>query len=305
MARYIASRSMQALITILGISLIVFFLARLSGDATELLLPPETTEADKVALKESLGLDEPIMVQYVIFLKGAATLDFGYSYRFGEDALDVYMSRFPNTLKLAFAAAIISAVGGLLIGVVGAVKSGTMIDKAANFIALMGQAIPSFWLGIIMISVFAVQIDLFPTSGMGGPETYVMPAIALAWNSMASIVRLTRSSMLDVMDSEFVRLARLKGLPERTVIWKHAFRNAMLPILTLFSLQLVFFIGGSVIVESIFAWPGVGQLSIQAIQARDYPLVQAIVFITSVLLVLLNLGVDILYAVIDPRIRLS
>jgi peptide/nickel transport system permease protein len=295
----------QSVITILGISIVVFALARLSGDASALLVPPEATAADRAQIESDLGLDKPMAVQYGIFLKGVVTLDFGDSFHFGDDALSVFMERFPATLELAAAAALIAATGGLLIGVMGAVWPGGLIDRGANFIALMGQAIPSFWLGIMMIAFFSVQLGWLPTSGKGGLNTFIMPAIALSWYSMAALVRMTRSSMLDVMDTEYVRLARLKGLPETKVIWKHAFRNALVPVLTLFSLQFVFFISGSVIVENIFAWPGIGQLSITAIQARDYPLLQCIVFISSTLLVLMNLGVDVLYAVIDPRIRLS
>ncbi|OAI39963.1 hypothetical protein AYO38_01325 [bacterium SCGC AG-212-C10] len=305
MARYILSRGIQSVVTILGISIVVFALARLSGDASALLVPPEATAEDREAIKESLGLNDPVIVQYGIFLKGALTLDFGDSFSYGDDALSVYMNRFPNTIQLALVAAAFAAIGGLLVGVGGAVRPGGIGDRIANFVALMGQAVPSFVLGILMIWLFAVDLGWLPTSGKAGPETYIMPAVALAWYSMAALVRMTRSSMLDVMDTEFVRLARLKGLPERTVIWKHAFRNALLPILTLFSLQFVVFFSGSVIIENIFAWPGIGQLSIQAIQARDYPLVQTIVFISSTLLVLMNLSVDVLYALIDPRIRLS
>lgn len=305
MAKYVASRLVQAAFTLLGISILVFLLARLGGDPTDLLVPPEATAADRELIRKEFGLDRPITVQYWIFVSGAVTGDFGNSMRFGEPAIDVFMDRFPNTLQLAGVAAVISLAGGLLIGVLGAVRFGTLPDRIATVIALLGQAVPSFWLGIMMIVVFSVELGWLPTSGKAGPETYIMPAIALAWYSMAALTRMTRSSMLDVMDTEYVRLARLKGLPERTVIWKHAFRNALIPILTLFSLQLIFFISGSVIVENIFAWPGIGQLTVQAISGRDYPVVQAVVFLSAVLLVFMNLIVDLLYAVIDPRIRLS
>lgn len=305
MAKYVASRLVQAAFTLLGISILVFLLARLGGDPTDLLVPPEATAADRELIRKEFGLDRPITTQYWIFVSGAVTGDFGNSMRFGEPAIDVFMDRFPNTLQLAGVAAVISLAGGLLIGVLGAVRFGTLPDRIATVIALLGQAVPSFWLGIMMIVVFSVELGWLPTSGKAGPETYIMPAIALAWYSMAALTRMTRSSMLDVMDTEYVRLARLKGLPERTVIWKHAFRNALIPILTLFSLQLIFFISGSVIVENIFAWPGIGQLTVQAISGRDYPVVQAVVFLSAVLLVFMNLIVDLLYAVIDPRIRLS
>jgi peptide/nickel transport system permease protein len=303
MTKYLISRFIQAVTTIVGISIVVFVLARLSGDPAALLIPPEATAADREALTQQLGLDRPLILQYWLFLKGALALDFGNSFRFGKPALDVYIERFPNTLQLGLVAAAIAACGGVIIGVYGAVKSGSLVDRGANVLALMGQAVPSFAIAIFMIAVFSVSLGWLPTSGMGDWSSFVLPSIALAWFSLASLTRMTRSSMLDVLQTEYVRLARLKGLPERTITWKHAFRNAVLPILTMFSLQLVFFVSGSVIVENIFAWPGIGQLSIQAIESRDYPLVQTIVFVSSAGIVALNLAVDVLYGLIDPRIR--
>jgi len=305
MTGYIVSRLIQTLVTIVGISVVVFFLARLSGDATALLIPPEATAEDREALKESLGLDDPLPVQYGIFVQGILTGDFGDSFRFGEPALDVFLDRFPNTLKLAAASAVVALFGGVTVGVLGAIRAGGFVDRLTTVVALLGQAVPSFLIGIILILFFAVELRWLPTSGMAGPKTFIMPAVASAWYSMAALTRMTRSSMLDVMETDYIRLARLKGVPERAVIWKHAFRNALVPILSLFSLQIIFFVSGSVVIEQIFAWPGIGQLTIQAIFSRDYPLVQTIVFVTSTFLVLLNLGVDLLYAVIDPRIRLA
>jgi peptide/nickel transport system permease protein len=305
MRSYVASRLVQAAITILGISVVVFALARLSGDAAALLIPPEATPQQKAELEDSLGLNDPLPVQYGIFLKGIASGDFGQSFRFGEPALEVFLDRFPNTIQLALAAAFVAFTGGILIGTLSAVKAGGIADRITTMIALGGQAIPSFWIAILMMMLFSVELGWLPTSGKGDWRTFIMPAVALSWYSMAALTRMTRSSMLDVMDTDYIRLARLKGLPERTVIWKHAFRNALLPILTLFSLQLIFFVSGSVIVESIYAWPGIGQLTVQAIFSRDYPLVQTIVFVTSSVLVLLNVIVDLLYAFIDPRIRLA
>lgn len=305
MLRYVVSRLGQAAITIFGISLIVFALGRMSGDPGALLVPPDATPEERQAIRDALGLDRSLPEQYGIFMKGVFTGDFGDSFKFGRPALDVFRERFPNTLKLAAAAAVVALAGGVLVGVLGAVKAGGIPDRIINIIALLGQAVPSFAIAIVLMILFSVELRWLPTSGMGGPKYYIMPAVSLAWYSMAALTRMTKSSMLDVMESDYIRLARLKGVPERTVIWKHAFRNALIPILSLFSLQLIFFISGSVIIESIFAWPGIGQLTVQAIFSRDYPLVQTIVLITSTFLVLLNMAVDVLYAYIDPRIRLT
>jgi peptide/nickel transport system permease protein len=305
MVRYVASRLVQAFITILGISVLVFVLARLSGDATALLVPTNATHDQYVAIRASRGLDKPVFVQYWLFLKGALSGDFGRSFRYGDPALHVFWQRFPNTVVLALVAAGMALAIGIAVGVLSSVRPNGLPDRVSTVLVLLGQAVPSFWVATLLIMVFSVKVHWLPTSGKAGWKTYLMPAFALSWYSMAALARMTRSSMIDVLETDYIRLARLKGLPEHIVIWKHAFKNAMLPILTLFSLQLIFFISGSVIVETIFAWPGIGQLTVQAIDSRDYPLVQTIVLVTSSLLVLLNLLVDILYAYIDPRIRLA
>jgi ABC-type dipeptide/oligopeptide/nickel transport system permease component len=305
MVRYVASRLVQAFITILGISVLVFVLARLSGDATALLVPTNATHDQYVAIRASLGLDKPVFVQYWLFLKGALSGDFGRSFRYGDPALHVFWQHFPNTVVLALVAAGMALAIGVAVGVLSSVRPNGLPDRVSTVLVLLGQAVPSFWVATLLIMVFSVKVHWLPTSGKAGWKTYLMPAFALSWYSMAALARMTRSSMIDVLETDYIRLARLKGLPEHIVIWKHAFKNAMLPILTLFSLQLIFFISGSVIVETIFAWPGIGQLTVQAIDSRDYPLVQTIVLVTSSLLVLLNLLVDILYAYIDPRIRLA
>jgi peptide/nickel transport system permease protein len=244
-------------------------------------------------------------VQYWLFLKGALSGDFGRSFRYGDPALHVFWQHFPNTVVLALVAAGMALAIGVAVGVLSSVRPNGLPDRVSTVLVLLGQAVPSFWVATLLIMVFSVKVHWLPTSGKAGWKTYLMPAFALSWYSMAALARMTRSSMIDVLETDYIRLARLKGLPEHIVIWKHAFKNAMLPILTLFSLQLIFFISGSVIVETIFAWPGIGQLTVQAIDSRDYPLVQTIVLVTSSLLVLLNLLVDILYAYIDPRIRLA
>lgn len=305
MVRYVATRLFQAVITILGISVLVFILARLSGDATTLLVPTNATHEQFVQMRAALGLNKPLPMQYWLFVKNAAVGDFGTSFRYGTPALTVFWQHFPNTVVLALVAADMALLIGICVGVLSAVRPQSVSDRVSTILVLLGQAVPSFWVAILLIMVFSVRVHWLPTSGKGSWKTYLMPGFALSWYSMAALARMTRSSMLDVLETDYIRLARLKGLPEHIVIWKHAFKNAMLPVLTLFSLQLIFFISGSVIVETIFAWPGIGQLTVQAINSRDYPLVQTIVLVTSSLLVLINLLVDVLYAYIDPRIRLA
>jgi peptide/nickel transport system permease protein len=303
--RYIALRLGLALVTVIGISIVVFMLARLSGDVVSTLLPPEAASSPEQyqALKESLGLDKSYVEQYFIWVGNLLEGDFGNSIRFRESTSELYWDKFPNTLRLALVAMVVAGVFGVTIGVVSALKPGSILDRLGTGFALLGQATPSFFVAILLILFLSVELGWLPTSGMGGPKHYVMPALSLGWFSMAALARLSRSAMLEVLDRDHIKLARLNGVPEHRIIWRHALKNSAIPILTLFSLQFLFFISGSVIVETIFAWPGIGQLSIEAIRARDYPLVQTIVLVSSVLVVFTTLIVDLLYAWLDPRIR--
>jgi len=284
---------------------IVFVVVRLTpGDAARQLAGPDANEATVEDLRHQLGLDQALYRQYVEFLSGVARADFKDSLRFREPAFGLVMDRLPATIRLALVAFIISAGIGGMLGVLSAARPGSIIDRAGRLFAILGQSMPTFWIGILFIMIFAVRLGWLPTSGTGTWRHYILPAATLGWFSMAAMFRLTRSAMLDVLASDYIRLTRIKGLSERQILFKHALKNASLPVLTLASLQLIAFMSGSVVVETIFAWPGAGKLMIDSIAARDYTVVQAVTLVMSIMLVLVNLSVDLL-AVIDPRIRYS
>jgi peptide/nickel transport system permease protein len=304
MGSYIRRRLLQSVIVIWGISLIVFFLVRLApGDPVTMLLA-ETAGPEQIAeARAKWGLDKPIYVQYWVFLTKAITGDLGNSLFFQQPALKVLMERMPATLQLSAVALLFSLSVAIPIGILSALKRDTIWDYLGTGLAMLGQAIPPYWLGIMLILLFSVNLGWFPTSGRGTVGHLVLPAITLGSVLMALVTRLVRSGMLDVMGDDYVRTARAKGLPERTVIVRHTLRNILIPLVTVIGLQLGALFGGAVITESIFAWPGVGRLALQAINARDYPLVQASVLVISVVYVFLNLAVDLLYVYLDPRIR--
>ena len=303
MRRYFFKRVLQAIATILFIMVIIFFLSRALGDPSILFLSEDAGEEQLVALREKFGIDKPIWVQFFRYFASAAQGDFGDSFKWEEPALELVLSRVPATLELALAAIVLSSVLGISIGVITALKRDTLIDRLGQSLALLGQAVPNFWLGLMLILFFGVFLRILPISGRDGVMNIVMPALTLSAFSTASVTRLTRSSLLDVMGSEYVKMVRSKGIPEHVVILKHGLRNALIPILTMIALQFSYLLGGSVIVETIFAWPGVGRLAIEAFFRRDFPVIQAVVLFMSVVFVTMNLLVDILYAYIDPRIR--
>jgi peptide/nickel transport system permease protein len=305
MWRYLATRLGLSCITLVGISVIVFSLARISGDVVSTLIPPEsqTDPAQYQHLKQALGLNRSYPEQYLLWVGNALHGDFGQSIRFHQGTFSLFTSRFPNTLELAGVAGVIALAFGVSSGVASALHPRSLLARGVRLFALLGQSVPSFFVGVLLILLFAVKLRWLPTSGMSGAKSYIMPAVSLAWFATASLSRVTRSAMLDVLDRDHIKLARLNGVDERSIIWRHALRNAFAPILTFFSLQLLVFISGSVVVERIFTWPGIGQLSIEAITSRDYPLIQTIVLVTSVLVVCTNLAVDLAYAALDPRIR--
>jgi peptide/nickel transport system permease protein len=303
--RYIAGRVLQSIVSVLVVSMVVFVVVRLSGDPIEIMMPAEASKADIEQMRRYLGFDKPWPEQYVLFLGRALQGDLGKSVRFNRPALEVVSERYPATFQLGGLAILIAVVVALPIGVYSAVKRGSGLDYLARAFAAFGQAVPPFWLGLVLILIFGVTLHLLPTSGRDGPQYTILPAITLGWFGVAGLMRLTRSSMLDVLGSEYVKLARIKGLHEGQVIWKHAFKNAALPVLTFAALLFVNLLNGSIIVETVFSWPGVGSLVIEAVRFRDYPVVQTVVLLLSSMYILANLTVDILYAYINPKIRFA
>ena len=303
MKRYALKRLLLGLLTLIGVSMIIFVAVRLSGDPVLLLVSPDASEGEMQKVRIELGLDKPIPVQYVIFMKNSLKGDFGRSTRYRMPALELVIRRIPATVQLAFLAFAVSTILGITIGVISATKPGSWLDLSGKTFAMVGQAMPEFWIGIMAILVFSVKLGWLPTSGRGGLQHLILPSLTLGWFSAASIVRLTRSSMLQVMGSEYIKTAHLKGNPEWVVVWRHALRNALIPIVAMGGMQLGRLLGGAVIVESIFGWPGLGQLVLEGINSRDFSVVQTGVFITSTIFILLNLAVDLTYGIIDPRIR--
>ena len=304
MQRYILRRSAQGLLAIVVISMVVFALARVTGDPTQVLLPDEASEEQILQTQIEWGLDKPIHIQYWIYVKRLTRGDLGNSFKwYGVPASELIIDRLPATIQLSAFALFISAIIAFPVGVMVAVKKDSGFDYAGKMFAILGQSAPSFALGLILMWVFAVQLDWFPTSGKGGLSHMILPGVALGYYNVAALMRLTRSSMLEVLDTEYVKLARIKGVSERVVIWKHCFRNALIVPLTYFGLIGAVLITGSVVTETVFAWPGLGALVIEAILARDFTVVQAVVLLFAFAFIIINILVDILYAYIDPRIR--
>jgi peptide/nickel transport system permease protein len=304
MQRFIIIRVLYSVLVMFLVSIIVFILARLSGDPVNVFLAFDATQAQIETLRETWGLNDPYPIQYLKFVGNALKGDFGDSVKWSDQtAMGMVIQRFPNTLQLAGIAIGISLAIAIPIGVLSAVKKDTPLDYVGKIIALAGQSLPPFWLGIVLIFIFAVKLDWFPTSGKGGGQNLILPAITLGWFQVAAIMRLVRSSMLEVLDTEYVKLARIKGIKEWKVIWKHCLRNAAIPPLTYFGIVAGQLMTGAVITESVFSWPGTGLLAVDAIRSRDYPVVQAVVITFAGIYIVANLIVDILYAYVDPRIR--
>jgi peptide/nickel transport system permease protein len=303
MKKFIVKRAGLALVSLFLLSLTIFFLMRITGDPAVLLAEPGASQADLDAIRAQFGLNKPLWIQYVSFVSHLVRGDFGQSFYYRTDVFELYLSRLPASLLLASAAMAFSLIVGIPTGIIAAVRVNQWWDSVGKIFALLGLSMPSFWVGLVMILFFSVYLGWLPSSGSGTVLHLVMPAIALGWVFAASHMRLTRSSMLEVLGSEYVKLARLKGLPEALVISKHAFKNALSPVLTLAGINLVIMVNVAVVVETVFAWPGVGRLLFEGIAFRDFPVVQATVLLGGVMIVVVNLLVDILYAVIDPRIR--
>lgn len=305
MARYITRRAAYCALSLLLLSLTIFFFVRVTGDPAALLVEPGASAADIAAIHHRFGLDRPLWVQYGLFMWSMAHGDLGQSFYYQTPVFDLYLSRLPNSLMLAGVAMVFSLLIGIPSGILAAVRVGRFWDSAGKVFALLGLSLPSFWVGLVLILVFSVYLHWLPSSGAGTPLHLIMPAFALGWYFAAAHMRLTRSSMLDVLGSEYIKLARLKGLPEALVIAKHAFKNALIPVLTLAGINLVIMVNVAVVVETVFAWPGIGRLLYEGITFRDFPVVQGVVLLGGAMIVVVNLAIDILYAVIDPRIRLE
>jgi len=306
MAGFVLRRLGQSVLVVLGVLVFVFILLRVTGDPAVMMLPPDHTYEDEVFMRQQLGLDRPLPVQLGRFLLSAAQGDFGKSLRFREQrALPLVVERFPATLELALTALALAVVVSLVLGITSAVRRHSWQDNLISVVSLLGQSVPHFWLGLMLILVLAVNFGLLPTSGRGGIERLVMPALTLATTPLARNTRLIRATMLEVLNQDYIRTARAKGVRERNVLYRHALRNAAIPIVTIVGLDVGSLLGGAVIVETIFGWPGVGKLAIDSIGARDYPVVLADVFFIACSFVVVNMLVDVLYTALDPRIRVG
>lgn len=303
MLRHIAKKTLELLGTLLAMSVIVFLLGRLTGDPVALLLSDSATEQDRATLARELGLDQPLAKQYWVFVAHAVQGDLGRSVAGDrQPALELIGERLPASLKLASWALLISLAIGIPLGVIAAVKRGTAFDSCARVFALLGQSVPVFWLGLVLMYLFSVQLGWLPTSGYGEWRHYVLPAFSMALFTVAAIARLVRVSMIDALSSEYIKLARIKGVSERSVVWKHALRNSLIPVLTYMGAFFATMITGAVVIETVFSWPGIGRLAYESILNRDFPVIQAVVLVMTALFMLANLLVDIAYAWLDPRI---
>ncbi len=303
MHRFIAVRLGQAVVTLLILSLAVFLSVHITGDAADYLAGPEVTEIEFEQMKRNLGLDKPLYVQYGLFLSNVVRGDFGDSHMMRRPARDVLLQRFPATLQLAGVAFVLTMGIGIPLGILSAVKRDTIFDNLGKLFAVAGIAAPSFWIAIMLILLFGAILGWLPTFGRGGIDHFILPAFVLSWAGMAGVLRLARSSMLEVLDSEYVKFARVKGLSERLVVYKHALKNAVIPVLTFSGLTLAGLLNGSVAIEVVFAWPGIGRLMLEGINRRDFPIVQATVLAAGFFYIITALLVDILYAYVNPRIR--
>ena len=303
MLAYVAARVGQALVTLLASSVIVFALVRTSGSPVDLILPPDSTPAERDAMIRRLGLDRPLAYQYGAFLWSALQGDWGKSLRTGRPATELVKERLANSLKLATAALGITLLMSIPLGVLAATNRAGPWDRFGMAFAVLGQSLPAFWLGIILMLVFAVWLRWLPTSGMESWRHYVLPAVVLGWGISAGVVRLLRSSMLEVLDSEFVKLARTKGLSETRVVWKHALRNALIPVITFVGFMYGVVIAAAIVVEVVFSWPGLGRLAYESTLWRDFPVLQLTVITWTGLVIAINFLVDISYGLVDPRVR--
>ena len=303
MQRYLIRRFLMAIVTLFAVSLIIFIMSRAAGDPRHIYLDDYSTQEDWDKLTENMGLDKPYYQQYGIFINDALRGKFGESLSEGRPSMEIILERFPATLQLGLAAFFFSVLIGVPLGILSAVKRGSVLDMVGKLVALIGQSAPTFWLGLMLMFLLAVKLEWLPPYGRQERLSIVLPAVTLGWFYVAANLRLLRSAMLNVLDSEYVKLARAKGVSGNGVIWKHALRNALIPVLTFAGITLGGLVTGSLVVETVFAWPGLGQLAVKALIGVDYPLLQAVVVVFTLMYVVAALLVDVMYAYIDPRIR--
>ena len=304
MGAYMARRFLRTIVVLIGVSTIVFVIARLSGDPAALLAGEFVTDQDaRDQIRESLGLNKPLPVQYGLFWRDVVSGSWGQSLRFHQPAFTLVRQRIPATLELAGVTFLFSIAYSIPAGVIAAIKRGTTTDRLIMGVAVVGQAWPTFWLGLVLILVFAVQLGWLPSHGRGDFQNLILPSVALAFLPMAILARLTRSAMLDVLRQEYIRTAKAKGLTDFMVLGRHALKNAAIPVLTVMGLLVGFMLTGAVVTETVFAWPGLGRMAVEAIANRDYPIIQAVVFVFAMIFLGANLLVDLLYGFLDPRIR--
>ncbi|MCU6793622.1 ABC transporter permease [Paenibacillus sp. WQ 127069] len=305
MGKYIFKSLLQMVPVLFLISTIVFILVHVTGDPVALMLPETATEEDRATLTKALGLDKPLLVQFGLFLSNVIRGDFGTSFHYGQSALPLVLERLPASFELAVAAMVVATIMAIPLGIISAIKRNTFLDLFISGISVLGKAMPNFWTGIMLILLFSVMLGVFPVSGRGGIEHLVLPAITLGAAVTAQMTRLIRSSMLEILNQEYIRTARSKGLLEIVVICKHAFRNGLIPVVTIMSLQFTSLIGGTLITETVFSWPGLGQLLVTAVNTHDMAIVQAAVFIIAIIVIISNLLTDLIYRILDPRIKYS
>jgi peptide/nickel transport system permease protein len=303
MVAFLTRRLFHAVFVLIGVSLIVFVLMHLSGDPASLMVPEDATLEQIEAVRQRMGFDRPLIVQYGIFLGNALRGDFGYSYRISAPAFDLVLERVPATLRLMGASLAISLAFAIPVGILAAVKRNTVFDRLSMLLVLFGQSMPTFWFGIMAIIIVSVQLQWLPTSGYRGPEYIILPALTLGLYTSAVLARILRSSLIEVFSRDFIRTARAKGLAESAVLIGHAIKNAAIPVITVIGLQVGYLMGGSIITETVFSYPGMGLLAIQAIQGRDIPVLQAFVVMIAAVIVFVNLLVDVMYTFLDPRVK--
>ena len=304
MGKYLRKRLLQVIPVLFIVTIVVFAMVNLSGDPTSMMLPADAPQSARDNLREALGLNEPYYVQYWIFIKGLLHGDFGVSHKYNAPALPIVLERIPASMELCVVSILLSVIIAIPVGVWAARARGTPFDSLVNGMAVLGQAMPSFWVGIMLILIFGVKLMVLPPSGRGTWQQLVMPSVTLAIGTAAQIIPLVRSSMLEIVHEDYIRTARSKGLSERVVIYKHAFKNALIPVITMIALQIPGLFGGALITETIFAWPGLGQLMVTGVNNHDMAIVQACILMITFITLIINLCADVLYCLIDPRIRM-